>query len=102
MSTTDTPEAGPQSWFGRVRGMLLAPQIEWRRIAQEEPAPLLGSYVAPLAAGAAAAGVLKGLLDQSFRLDSSWSWLLTSAALSVVFALLAVALIGRLAKGQYK
>jgi energy-converting hydrogenase Eha subunit A len=96
MSTTDTAEAGPQSWFGRVRGMLLAPQIEWRRIAQEEPAPLLGSYVAPLAALAAAAGVLKGLLDQ-FRLDSSWSWLPISAALSVVFALLAVALIGRLA-----
>lgn len=97
MSTTDTAEAGPQSWFGRVRGMLLAPQIEWRRIAQEEPAPLLGSYVAPLAALGAAAGVLKGLMDQSFRLDSSWSWLLISAALSVVFALLAVALIGRLA-----
>ena len=97
MSTTEMAEAGPQSWLGRVRGMLLAPQIEWPRIAQEEPAPLLGSYVAPLAAWAAAAGVLKALMDQSFRLDSSWSWLLISAALSIVFSLLGVVLIGRLA-----
>ncbi len=97
MSTTDIAEAAPPSLFARVRGMLIAPQAEWRRIVQEEPAPLLKSYVAPLAALAAAAGALSGLIAQNFALGSTWSWLLVAAALHMVFAVLGVALVAWLA-----
>ena len=97
MSTTDWADEGPPTLFRRVRGMLMAPAAEWRRIAEEEPAALVKGYVAPLAALAAAAGVLAGLIAQGFTLGATWSWLLIAAALHVAFAVLGVMLVSRLA-----
>lgn len=97
MSTTDLADAGPPTLFRRVRGILIAPAAEWRRIAEEEPTALLKAYVAPLAIVAAVAGALRELIGQGFALGATWAWLPVAAALQVAFAILGVMLIGWLA-----
>ena len=91
---TDVSDIGPPPGFWRrVRNVLLAPQAEWSRIAAEDPAPLLKSYVIPLAALAAAAAVVAKLWAQGFSIGPSWSWLLVSAVIHVALAVLGVVLL---------
>lgn len=97
MSTTDLADAGPPTLFRRVRGILIAPAAEWRRIAEEEPTALLKAYVAPLAVVAAAAGALREVIGQGFTLGATWAWLPVAAALHVAFAVLGVMLVGWMA-----
>ena len=48
--TTDSLYTGERSGLmARARDILIRPVSEWRRIAGEEPLPLIGSYVLPLA-----------------------------------------------------
>ncbi len=64
MAAADELHGERPSLFARVRNILVHPQSEWRRIAAEDHAPLIGSYVAPLAVAGAvvsfAANVLYG------------------------------------------
>ena len=80
----------PGLW-ARVPGMLMRPQAEWERIAGEEPTPLIGSYVAPLAIVGAIVGFAAGLLYSGFELNPALAWRGVTAALYVVFSALSVA-----------
>ncbi|OQW63474.1 MAG: hypothetical protein A4S17_06915 [Proteobacteria bacterium HN_bin10] len=74
----------------RVRGVLIGPQNEWRRIAEEEPTPLIGAYVAPLTVLGAAAGLGAHLLYRGVALDADLVWAGIAALLYVALAIAAV------------
>jgi hypothetical protein len=97
MTADATDLEQPPGLFARARGILFAPQEEWRRIAREEPAPLLKGYVVPLAALGAVARMAGALIEQDFTLGASWSWLLISALLYVVLAVAGVVLLSAFA-----
>lgn len=79
----------PRLW-ARVRGMLMHPQAEWERIAGEEPAPLLGSYVAPLALVGAVISFAASVLYSGFDINAALAWRGIEAVLDVVFTVLGV------------
>lgn len=79
----------PGLW-ARVRGMLMHPQAEWERIAGEEPAPLLGSYVAPLALVGAVISFAASVLYSGFDINAALAWRGIEAVLDVVFTVLGV------------
>lgn len=79
----------PGLW-ARVRDMLVAPQTAWDRIAMEEPAPLIGPYVTPLAIAAAIVSFAAGPIYSGFELDPALAWRGIAAALRVIFAVLGV------------
>lgn len=86
--STDVLSGERPGLFARVRGILLRPQGEWERIAGEEPSPLLGSYVAPLALIGAVISFAAGVLYSGFDINAGLAWRGIAAALYVVFAVL--------------
>lgn len=75
----------------RVRDILIRPQTEWRRVASEEPTPLIGSYVVPLALlGGAVAFAASVLYAGAFAVNAALVSKAFSAALYVIFAVLGV------------
>lgn len=91
MTTADELYGARPGLFARVRNILIRPQAEWRRIASEDHAPLIGSYVAPLAILGAivsfAAGVLYG---GNVALNAALVSKAVSASLYAVFAIAGV------------
>lgn len=79
----------PGLW-ARVRDMLVRPQTAWDRIAVEEPAPLIGPYVTPLAIAAAIVSFAAGPIYSGFEVDPALAWRGIAAALRVIFAVLSV------------
>jgi len=94
--TTDALDTGERpSLIARVRDILIRPQNEWRRIAAEDPAPLIGSYVLPLAIAGALAGFGAGVFYAgSFALNAALIDEAVSAALYVLFAIAGVMVAG--------
>lgn len=90
--TTDALYTGERpGLIARARDILIRPQSEWARIASEEPAPLIGAYVLPLAVLGAVAGFAASVLYAgSFDLNAALAWKAVSAALHVVFAVAGV------------
>ena len=90
--TTDALYTGePPGLVARARDILIRPQSEWRRIASEEPAPLIRSYVLPLAVLGAVVGFAASVLYAgSFEINAALALKAVSAALYVVFAVLGV------------
>jgi Yip1 domain len=76
--------------FVRVRGILMRPQTEWERIAGEEPASLIGSYIVPLAILGAVISFAAGVLYSGFDVNAALAWRGVAALLYVVFAVLGV------------
>jgi len=74
----------------RARDILIRPQSEWRRIAGEQPSPLMGPYIVPLAILGAVAGFGARLLYDGVTLNAALAWRGASAALYVLFAVLGV------------
>ncbi len=94
--TTDALYTGERPGLvARARDILIRPQSEWRRVATEEPSPLIGSYVAPLAMFGAVAGFAASVLyGGSFKIDAALALNAVSAALYVIFAVLGVVIAG--------
>lgn len=76
--------------IARARDILIKPQSEWRRIASEEPAPLIGPYVTPLALLGAVAGFTAHVLYRGFKLDAALAWSAAASVLYIVFAIIGV------------
>jgi hypothetical protein len=74
--------------FARVRGILMRPQTEWERIAGEEPASLIGSYILPLAIIGAVISFAAGVLYSGFDINAALAWRGIAAVLYVVFVVL--------------
>lgn len=94
--TTDSLYTGERSGLmARARDILIRPVSEWRRIAGEEPLPLIGSYVLPLAVIGAVAGFVASVLYAGvFEINAALVWKAVSAALYVGFAVLCVRIAG--------
>lgn len=91
MTTADELYGARPGLFARVRNILIRPQAEWRRIASEDHAPLIGSYVVPLVVlGAIISFAASVLYGDSFALNASLVSKAVSAALYVVFAIAGV------------
>ncbi len=90
--TADVLDGEPRSLLARMRYILIRPQSEWQRIAAEEQAPLLGSYIAPLALGGAIVGLASSVVYSGFALNPALAWKAIAAALYVVFAIVGVML----------
>jgi hypothetical protein len=88
--TSDVMDDERPGLIARVRNILFRPQSEWRRVAGEEPGPLIGPYVAPLAIVGAAAHLGSSVLYRGFELDAGLAWRGVSALLYIVFAVLGV------------
>lgn len=88
--TSDVLSGDRPGLWARVRGILMRPRTEWDRIAGEEPAPLIGSYVAPLAIAAAVISFAAGELYSGLDIDAALAWRAIAALLYVLFALLGV------------
>lgn len=90
--TTDALSTGERpGLFERVRNILIRPQTEWRRIAGEDEAPLIGPYVAPLAVlGAIVSFGADVFYGGSFALNASLVSKAVSALLYLVFAIFGV------------
>ncbi|MGE0741559.1 MAG: Yip1 family protein [Hyphomonadaceae bacterium] len=91
MSTDTIDDGRPAGFLGRLRGLILDPQGEWRRIADEVPSH--GGYVLPLAFAGAAAGLLNKLMQVAFAPGQAWIWLSAAALIHVAFAALGVAFV---------
>ncbi|MGD9980766.1 MAG: Yip1 family protein, partial [Hyphomonadaceae bacterium] len=76
--------------IARARDILIRPQSEWRRIAGEEPSPLIGPYIVPLAILGGVAGFGASLLYNGVALNAALAWRGALAALHVPFAVLGV------------
>jgi hypothetical protein len=74
----------------RARDILIKPRAEWRRIAGEEPAGLIGSYIAPLALGGGLVGLAAHIAYGGFAIGPNLAWPAISAALYVVLAVVGV------------
>jgi len=94
--TTDALYTGERpGLIARARDILIRPQSEWRRIATEEPAPLIGSYVLPLAVLGAVVGLVASVLYAgSFAINAALVWKAVSAALYVTCAVAGVVVVG--------
>lgn len=91
MTAADELYGERPSLFARVRNILVRPQSEWRRIAAEDHAPLIGSYVAPLAvAGAVVSSAANVLYGGSLALNGPLIAKAVSAVLYVVFSIAGV------------
>lgn len=90
--TTDALYTGERpGLIARARDILIRPQSEWRRVASEEPSPLIGSYVFPLAILGALVGFGASVLyGGSFAVNAALAWKAVSALLYAVFAVLGV------------
>jgi len=88
--TTDALYTGERpGLIARARDILIRPQSEWRRIASEEPAPLIRSYVLPLAVLGAVVGFAASVLYAgSFEINAALALKAVSAVLYIVFAVL--------------
>lgn len=91
MVVEDVAETG---LIARVRNLLLRPQDEWRRVAEEPGEGALGAHVFPLACGAAIAGFAATVLYGGFDLDADLIWAGVMAVASVVFSMIGVWLAG--------
>jgi len=81
--------------IARVRDILIRPQAEWRRIATEDPAPLIGPHVLPLAVAGALVGFATSVLYAgSFALNPALIDKAVSGALYVLFAVAGVIVAG--------
>jgi hypothetical protein len=75
MTTTDAMYGARPGLFARVRNILITPQAEWRRIADEDHAPLISSYVMPLAAcGAVVSFAASVVYGGSFAIGAALIW----------------------------
>ncbi|MEQ1817038.1 MAG: Yip1 family protein [Terricaulis sp.] len=91
MTTVDELDGARPGLFARVRNILIRPQSEWRRIASEDHAPLIGSYVVPLVVlGAIISFGASVLYGGSFALNAALVSKGVSAALYAVFAIAGV------------
>ena len=91
MTTVDEFYGPRPGLFVRVRNILIAPQAEWRRIASEDPAPLISSYVLPLALLGAIVSLAANVgYGGHFTLNADLAWKGVSAALYVVFVIVGV------------
>lgn len=88
--TGDASSGERPGLWARVRAMLIRPQMEWERIAGEDPTPLLGSYVAPLAIAGAVISFAAGVLYSGFDINAAMAWRGIAALLYVVFAVVGV------------
>lgn len=89
--TMDALSAGERpGLIARARDILIKPQSEWRRVASEEPAPLIGPYVAPLALLGALAGFAAHVVYRGFELDAALVWSAVASVLYILFAVLGV------------
>lgn len=91
MTTNELYTGERPGLIARARDILIRPRSEWQRVASEEPAPLIGSYVVPLAllgsvVGLAASVVYAGALAVSAALVSK----AVAALLYFVFAIVGV------------
>jgi len=92
MATNELYTGERPGLIARARDILVRPQAEWRRVASEEPAPLIGSYVVPLALLGAAVGFAASVLYAGpFAVNAALVSKAISALLYFVFALLGVA-----------
>ncbi|MEZ5956741.1 MAG: Yip1 family protein [Hyphomonadaceae bacterium] len=83
--------------IARARDILIRPQTEWRRIAAEDPAPLMGSYVVPLALLGAVVGFAADVLyTGAFSVSAALVSKAVSALFYFVFAVLGVGIAARL------
>lgn len=93
MTTVDELYGPRPGLFVRVRNILIAPQAEWRRIASEDPAPLISSYVLPLALLGAIVSLAANVgYGGHFTLNADLAWKGVSAALYVVFVIVGVSI----------
>lgn len=88
--STETLAGQRPGLFARVRDILIRPQSEWQRIADEEPSPLISSYVAPLAVLGAVAHFTAGALYHGYALNADLAWRGVEAAIYVLFAVACV------------
>jgi hypothetical protein len=88
--TSDVLSGERPGLFARVRAILMRPHTEWERIAGEEPASLIGAYVAPLAIAGAVTSFAAGVLYSGLDIDAALAWRGIAALLYVVFAVLGV------------
>lgn len=91
MTTNELYTGERPGLIARARDILIRPRAEWQRVASEEPAPLIGSYVVPLAllgavVGFAASVIYAGAFEVSAALVSK----AVSALLYFVFVILGV------------
>lgn len=95
--TSEALDGEPRGMAVRVRDILIRPQTEWRRIAAEEPAPLLGSYVVPLTLlGAVVSFGASVAYSGGVALNASLVGKVVSAILYVIFAVGGVAIGARM------
>ncbi len=94
LMTTDVLDGEPRGFIARVRGIMVRPQSEWQRVATEERASLLGTYVAPLAIAGAIVGLAASFAYSRFALNPALAWKGIAAALYVVFAIVGVLIAG--------
>lgn len=94
--TTDALYTGERpGLIARVRDILIRPQSEWRRIAAEDQAPLIGPYVLLLAIAGALAGFAAGVLySGDFEINAALAGKAVSAALYIICAVAAVVVAG--------
>jgi hypothetical protein len=91
MTTTDASYGERPGLFARVRNILIRPQSEWRRIASEASAPLIGPYVVPLAVlGALVSFAAAVGYGGGFSINAALISKAVSAALFVIFAIVGV------------
>lgn len=91
MTAVDELYGARPGLFARVRNILIRPQSEWRRIAAEDHAPLMGSYVVPLVVlGALISFAANVFYGGSFALNASLVSKAVSATLYAVFAIVGV------------
>jgi len=92
LMTTDALYTGERpGLIARVRDILIRPPTEWRRVASEDPAPLIGSYVLPLALlGGVVSFAASVLYAGAFAINAALVSKAVSALLYVVFAVLGV------------
>lgn len=91
MATNELYTGERPGLIARARDMLIRPQSEWRRVASEEPAPLIGSYVVPLALLGAVVGLVANVLYAgAFAVNAALVSKAVWALLYLVFAVLGV------------
>jgi hypothetical protein len=91
MTTNELYTGERPGLIARARDILIRPQSEWQRVASEEPAPLIGSYVVPLALLGAVVGFAASVLYAgAFAVNAALISKAVSALLYFVFAVLGV------------
>lgn len=94
MATNELYTGERPGLVARVRDILIRPQTEWRRIATEEPAPLIASYVVPLALLGAVTGLAASVFYAgAFAINAALISKALSALLYFVFSVFGVVVV---------